>query len=81
MLGTLIIMRNIVQALGKTFIPLCGGFAELIARTFGATFLGKYFGYDGVCFSTILAWWFAGILIIASYLFYMKSFSKTKLLS
>ena len=78
MLDTLMTMRSIVQALGKTFIPLCGGFAKLIARTFGAAFLGKHFGYTGVCFSTVLAWWFAGLLIIVSYFFYMKTFSKTK---
>lgn len=64
----LIILRNIIQSLGKTLIPVCGGFIELVARAFGAFVLGKFFHYDGICFATILAWWAAFIPMVFSYL-------------
>ena len=75
-LGALIILRNIVQSLGKTLIPMCGGFAELIARTFGAIILTKLFHYNGICFATILAWWSAFILVICAYFYYTHKFKK-----
>lgn len=64
----LIILRNVVQSLGKTFVPLCGGFIELLARAFGAFILTQFFQYDGICYATILAWWLAFIPMAFSYL-------------
>lgn len=75
-LSSLMILRGIVQSLGKTLIPVCGGFIELFARLFGAMVLSKLFHYDGICYATILAWWLAFIPIMCSYLNNVKKLIK-----
>ncbi len=72
----LIILRNVVQSLGKTLIPFLGSVAEVIARIFGAVVLGKILKYDGICYCTILSWYLALILILSSYFSNMNRLNK-----
>lgn len=72
----LIILRSVVQSLGKTFIPLCGSIIELLARAFGAFVLGFFFHYDGICYATILAWWLAFVPMMFSFVNNIKKLLK-----
>ncbi|MDR0908356.1 MAG: MATE family efflux transporter [Spirochaetaceae bacterium] len=56
MLSWLFATRQTLQGLGKSMITTNAGLAECVMRIFAALILGSYFGYQGVCFSNILAW-------------------------
>lgn len=77
-LCVLITFRSLIQAIGKTFIPLMAGFCELVMRIMGAFVLTKFFGYTGVCLSPICAWYGAFILVICSYFYNIKKLTKQK---
>ena len=68
--------RSLIQALGKTLIPLLAGFCELLMRVLGAVFLTKFFGYVGVCLSPIAAWYGAFVLVIISFFYNMHKLKK-----
>ena len=69
----LLIFRNLIQSIGKTIIPLFAGASEVIMRAMGAIILANLFGYIGICWSPICAWYAAFILIIIFYLYYIKN--------
>lgn len=77
----LITFRNLVQSMGKPFIPLLTGFCELITRVIGAILLTKWFGYKGVCLSTVFTWYCAFFLVVTSYIFTIKRLLPPKQLS
>lgn len=68
----LITFRSLVQSLGRTIAPILAGFSEVFMRSLGAFSLVSLFGYTGVCFSPILSWYAAFIIIIISYAFGLK---------
>lgn len=55
-LGQLFIYRNVLQGIGKGFVPLMAGVAELLMRGFVAFVVASAFGYLGVCFANPAAW-------------------------
>ncbi len=72
----LITFRCLIQSLGRTIAPILAGFSEVVMRSLGAFFLVGLFGYTGVCFSPILSWYAAFIIIIISYAASLKKLKK-----
>lgn len=62
------IYRNVLQSIGKTFMPLMGGFFELIARSVCAFTLPLLWGYAGICLAGPVAWLSAAIPLMISYM-------------
>ena len=62
------IYRNVLQSIGKTFMPLMGGFFELIARSVCAFTLPLLWGYAGICLAGPVAWLSAAIPLLISYM-------------
>lgn len=60
------IVRSALQGMGEALIPMAGGVIELAARWAGCVCLMP-FGYDGICFSTPLAWILALTLLLVYY--------------
>lgn len=75
-LCVLIIVRNIVQSLGKTLIPLCGSLAETVVRTLTLAFSSVFLSYDSICYATVFAWYVACIMVVCSYIRNIRKLSK-----
>lgn len=61
------IYRNVLQSIGKGFMPLMAGFAELIARTVAAYTFPIVFGFLGVALAGPFAWFAAVIPLCIAY--------------
>ena len=70
------IFRNVLQSIGKTFMPLMGGVFELLARTVCAFTLPLFWGYAGICLAGPAAWLSAAIPLFISYLVIIKRIEK-----
>lgn len=70
------IFRNVLQSIGKTFMPLMGGFFELIARSACAFILPIFIGYAGICFAGPVAWLSAAIPLLISYIVIIRRLQK-----
>lgn len=66
------IYRNVLQSIGKTFMPLMGGFFELVARTAGAFTLPVFLGYTGICLAGPIAWFSAALPLCIAYFYIIK---------
>ena len=55
-LNMIFVYRNVLQAMGKSLMPVLGGFFELFARTICAFTLPKVFGFSGICMAGPAAW-------------------------
>lgn len=70
------IYRNVLQSIGKTFMPLMGGFFELIARSVCAFTLPLLWGYAGICLAGPVAWLSAAIPLMISYMVIIRRLQK-----
>ena len=70
------IYRNVLQSIGKTFMPLMGGFFELIARSVCAFTLPLFWGYAGICLAGPVAWLSAAIPLLISYIVIIRKLQK-----
>jgi putative MATE family efflux protein len=70
------IYRNILQSIGKTFMPLMAGFFELIARTIAAYTLPGIIGYTGIIIAGPIAWFSAAIPLWIAYMVIIKKLEK-----
>ena len=70
------IYRNVLQSIGKTFMPLMGGFFELIARSVCAFTLPLFWGYAGICLAGPVAWLSAAIPLLISYIVIIRRMNK-----
>lgn len=68
------IVRSSLQGMGEALVPMAGGVMELVARWGGCVLLMP-FGYEGICFSTPLAW----LLALTVLLIYYKKIQGGKL--
>lgn len=75
-LAVLLIFRQGLQGLGKSFVAMFGGVIELIMRCFAAFVLAERFGYDGACLSNVLAWIGAAIFFTICICDTMKKFNR-----
>lgn len=63
----LFIYRNVLQGIGRSFMPLMAGVFELIARSVIAFTLPALIGYAGVCIAGPFAWIAAAAPLAISY--------------
>lgn len=61
------VYRNVLQGIGRSFMPLMAGFFELIARCSVAFTLPKTMGFVGICLAGPVAWLAACIPLGISY--------------
>lgn len=66
-LGVLFIIRNSLQGLGYSILPMLAGVSELAARSLVAILLVSSIGYTAVCLASPVAWVFADIVLIVTY--------------
>lgn len=66
-LGVLFIIRNSLQGLGYSMLPMLAGVSELAARSLVAILLVSSIGYTAVCLASPVAWVFADIVLIVTY--------------
>lgn len=65
-LAILFVMRNSLQGMGYSLLPMSAGLTELAARVFAALFMVRKFRFLGVCLASPAAWIAADILLIAA---------------
>lgn len=61
------IVKNAIQGMGKTFVPVLSSVVELISRIFVAIYLSEKIGYMGVFWSGPIAWVFGALILIIGY--------------
>ena len=71
-LSLLFIHRNVLQGIGRSFMPLMAGVFELVARAIIAFVLPGLIGYAGVCLAGPAAWLAAAIPLAISYVVIIK---------
>lgn len=66
------IYRNVLQGIGRSFMPLMAGFFELFARAVASAILPIAIGYAGVCLAGPIAWLSAAIPLAISYVIIIR---------
>lgn len=66
-LGVLFIVRNSLQGLGYSMLPMLAGVSELAARSLVAILFVSTIGYSAVCLASPVAWVFADIVLLITY--------------
>ena len=75
-LSTIFVFRNVMQGCGYGFLPMMGGFAELVARLVVAVIAMKIGSYALAVFCHPAAWVAAAVFTGVSYLWVMKDIVK-----
>ena len=75
-LSTIFVFRNVMQGCGYGFLPMMGGFAELVARLVVAVIAMKVGSYALAVFCHPAAWTAAAVFTGVSYLWVMKDIVK-----
>lgn len=75
-LAVLFILRNALQGMGYSFLPMSAGIVELAARIFAVAVLVRSLGYLGVCLASPVAWIAADILLISATVYALASLPK-----
>lgn len=78
-LGLIFIYRNTLQGIGESFIPMLAGVLELVARTLVAFTLPAMIGFKGICYAGPLAWIFAAVPLVITYLIKSRKFPVSKI--
>ena len=68
------VYRNVLQSMGKGFMPLMAGVFELVTRTIAAYVLPMIMGYAGICLAGPLAWISAAVPLLIAYLVIIRRF-------
>ena len=71
-LNMIFVYRNMLQGVGKSFMPLMAGVFELIARAVVSFTLPGIIGFAGICFAGPFAWMAAAIPLGITYFIEMK---------
>ena len=69
------IYRNVLQSIGRGFMPLMAGFAELAARTLAAYTFPLVFGFLGIALAGPFAWFAAVIPLCIAYFVIIRKVS------
>lgn len=64
---SIFIVRNAIQGMGKTFVPVLSSILELVARIFAAFYLAQKIGYMGVFWSGPIAWFCGASVVVIGY--------------
>ncbi len=75
-LAVLFVLRNALQGMGYSFLPMSAGILELAARMFAAWVLVASMGYLGVCLASPVAWIAADILLVSATVYAMVTLPK-----
>ncbi len=75
-LALLLVLRNVLQGIGYSFIAMMAGVSELVGRVIVAFGLVGPLGFMGVCMSNPAAWLLADAILIASYIYAVKQMNK-----
>ena len=70
--ATIMIFRNAVQGLGRSFATMMAGFMELAMRFVTAWVLIRFWGFTGACFSSPLSWIAGAAPLIISFVLTRK---------
>ncbi len=73
------IIRNALQGMGYTKIPLMSGVVELIMRGFAAVGLAKSIGYIGIFWAGPIAWLGGAIVVAVGYWIVIKNLNVRKM--
>nr|MCR5153729.1 MATE family efflux transporter [Lachnospiraceae bacterium] len=66
------VYRNMLQGVGKSFMPLMAGVFELISRTVVALVLPGIIGYMGICLAGPIAWVAAAVPLGITYFYEIR---------
>lgn len=66
------VYRNVLQGIGRSFMPLMAGVSELIARVVVSLTLPALIGFTGICLGDTLAWIAAALPLTIAYLVIMR---------
>lgn len=75
-LAVLLTYRQGLQGMGKSFLAMFGGVVELFMRCFASFVLAKNFGFDGACFSNVLAWFGGAVFFSICMVITVKKFKR-----
>lgn len=73
-LFVIFVYRNVLQSLGRGFMPLMAGVGELVARTVCAYLFPLALGYTGICLAGPMAWITAAVPLVISYIVIIRTF-------
>lgn len=71
-LGFIYVYRSSLQGLGKSYITVLVSTFELVARIAISILFTKYFEWQGLCFSDVIAWIMANVVLIPAIIYYVK---------
>ncbi len=72
----LIVLRNVLQGMGRRILPIIVSATELIGKIIAIRLLVPRLGYFGVCITEPIIWAFDGILVLAAYAVIRRNYSK-----
>lgn len=75
-LGLLFILRNSLQGMGYSLMPMMAGVSELAARTLVCFLFVPVFGYTAAAMASPVAWLFADVLLISVYFLDMRKLKR-----
>ncbi|MDE5565262.1 MAG: polysaccharide biosynthesis C-terminal domain-containing protein, partial [Oscillospiraceae bacterium] len=75
-LAVLFVLRNSLQGMGYSLLPMSAGILELVARVAAALFLVTSFGFTGVCLASPVAWVAADVLLVLATVWAMYTLPK-----
>ena len=70
------VYRNVLQGVGKSFMPLMAGIFELVSRVIVSFTLPKKIGYRGICLASPIAWTAAVIPLMIAYFIILRRMVK-----
>lgn len=79
LLGVLFILRNGLQGMGYSFLPMMAGVCELLARSLVCFAFVPRFGFPAAALASPVAWILADILLISAYFWSMHQLHAPKL--
>lgn len=71
-LGILFILRNSLQGMGYSLLPMLAGVSELAARVLVSLIFVPIAGFNAACLAGVTAWIFADVLLIITYFIKIK---------
>ncbi len=77
LLGVLFILRNSIQGMGYSLLPMLAGVGELIARSLVAIGFVSTIGFSAAALSSPVAWVFADVVLIVTYAAKLREMKRT----
>ncbi len=76
LLAVLFVLRNSLQGMGYSLLPMSAGIVELFARVFAAWIMVEHLGFMGVCLASPAAWTAAVVLLVAATCYALPALSR-----